>query len=222
LNQQLWDSVDDYFASALIPADPVLAGAAERAREAGLPHIAVSPGQGRLLQLLARIRGARRILEIGTLGGYSAIWLARALPDGGSLLSLEVEPRHAEVARANLAEAGLADRVEVRLGPAAESLAGLVAEQAEPFDFVFIDADKPSNPVYVEFALHLTRPGSVIVIDNVVREGMVADPSSENASVRGVQRAVEMIAAEPRLSATAQQTVGEKGYDGFILAVVGD
>lgn len=222
MNQQLWDSVDEYFASSLIPADPVLAGAAERARAAGLPHIAVSPSQGRLLQLLARIRGARRILEIGTLGGYSAIWLARALPAGGSMLSLEVEPRHAEVARANLADAGLADRVEVRLGPAAESLAALVAAQAEPFDFVFIDADKPSNPVYVEFALHLTRPGGVIVIDNVVRQGEVADPSSEDASVRGVQRAVEMIAAEPRLTATAQQTVGEKGYDGFILAVVGD
>jgi predicted O-methyltransferase YrrM len=222
LNQQLWDSVDEYFESALIPADPVLAGAAERARAAGLPHIAVSPGQGRLLQLLARIRGARRILEVGTLGGYSAIWMARALPADGSLISLEVEPKHAEVARANLAEAGLADRVEVRLGPAAESLAALVAEQSEPFDFVFIDADKPSNPVYLEFALHLTRPGSVIVIDNVVRQGAVAEPGSQDASVRGVQRAVEMIAAEPRLSATAQQTVGEKGYDGFILAVVGD
>ncbi|HEY3873409.1 MAG TPA: O-methyltransferase [Actinocrinis sp.] len=222
MNQQLWDSVDEYFESALIPADPVLAGAAERARAAGLPHIAVSPGQGRLLQLLARIRGARRILEVGTLGGYSAIWMARALPADGSLISLEVEPKHAEVARANLAEAGLADRVEVRLGPAAESLAALVAEQSEPFDFVFIDADKPSNPVYLEFALHLTRPGSVIVIDNVVRQGAVAEPGSQDASVRGVQRAVEMIAAEPRLSATAQQTVGEKGYDGFILAVVGD
>lgn len=228
MNQKLWDSVDEYFESALIPADPVLAGAAERARDAGLPLIAVAPNQGKLLHLIARIHGARRILEIGTLGGYSTIWLARALPDGpdaaqrGSLLTLEVEPRHAEVARANLAAAGLDDRVEVRLGPAADSLATLVAEQAEPFDLVFIDADKPSNPVYLEYALRLTRPGSVIVIDNVVRQGAVADPTSEDASAIGVREAVAMIAAEPRLSATALQTVGEKGYDGFILAVVGD
>jgi predicted O-methyltransferase YrrM len=228
VNDKLWDSVDEYFNSALIPADPVLTGAVERARAAGLPHIAVTPGQGKLLHLIARIHGARRILEIGTLGGYSAIWLARALPDGpdaaqrGSLLSLELEPKHAEVARANLAEAGLADRVEVRIGPAADSLAALVAAQVEPFDFVFIDADKPSNPVYLEYVLRLTRPGSVIVIDNVVRQGAVADPGSEDESVIGVQRAVEMITAEPRLSATALQTVGSKGYDGFILAVVVD
>jgi predicted O-methyltransferase YrrM len=222
MNQKLWDDVDEYFESTLIPADPALAGAVAGSAAAGLPDIAVTASQGKLLHLMARMSGARRILEIGTLGGYSTIWLARALPKDGSLLSLEVEPRHAEVARANVAEAGLADRVEVRLGPAADSLAALVAAQAEPFDFVFIDADKPSNRVYLEHTMHLVRPGSVIVIDNVVRQGAVADPSSENASVKGVWRGVELISAEPRLSATAIQTVGTKGYDGFILAVVGD
>jgi len=220
MSQPMWTAVDDYFNNALIPSDPVLDGARALSMAEGLPDIAVAPNQGRLLNLIARIHGARRILEVGTLGGYSAIWLARALPEDGRLITLELDPHHAEVARANLKSAGLDDRAQVRVGPAADSLAALAEEGAEPFDLVFIDADKPSNPVYLQWALRLSRPGTVIVVDNVVREGAVVEADSTNESVQGVRRLVEVIAAEPRLTATAVQTTGVKGYDGFILALV--
>jgi predicted O-methyltransferase YrrM len=218
--QQTWDAVDDYFNGTLIGSDPVLEAALERSNKAGLPQIAVAPNQGRLLHLLATIAGARRILEVGTLGGYSTIWLARALPDDGTLISLEIDPRHAEIARENLAAAGLADRASVRTGRAADSLAALAAQDAGPFDLVFIDADKQSNAEYVAGALRLSRPGTLIVVDNVVRSGAVADSNSADPGVQGTRRAAELIAREPRLTATAIQTVGVKGYDGFILARV--
>ncbi len=213
----LWTRVDDYLCGTLLPPDPVLDAALARSAAAGLPPIAVAPNQGRMLNLLARIHGARRILEIGTLGGYSSIWLARALPPDGRLVTLEYDPRHAEVARENLATAGLDGVVEVRVGAALDTLPGLVGE---PFDLVFLDADKENNPAYVQWALRLTRPGSVIVADNVVRAGAVADPGSTSPVVAGIRAMHEMIAAEPRLAATAVQTVGAKGHDGFTLALV--
>jgi predicted O-methyltransferase YrrM len=218
--EQRWTAVDAYFTEALVPEDEALTAALKDSDAAGLPQINVAPNQGKLLHLLARVRGARRILEIGTLGGYSTIWLARALPAGGRLVTLEYSPKHAEVARGNLERAGLGEVVEVRVGPAAESLARLAEEDTEPFDFVFIDADKINNPVYLEWSLRLTRPGSVIVCDNVVRGGAVADAESDDPSVRGTRRFIELAAAEPRLDATAVQTVGTKGYDGFALALV--
>jgi predicted O-methyltransferase YrrM len=218
--QDRWTEVDRYYAGLLAPADPALEGALEASREAGLPPINVAPNQGKLLQLLARLRGARAILEIGTLGAYSTIWLARALPGGGRLVSLELDARHAEVARANLAQAGLADRVEVRLGRALDSLARLVEEGAGPFDLVFIDADKESIPDYFALALKLTRAGSLIVVDNVVRGGAIADPKSSDPSVIGLRRFNEIVAAEPRVTAAAIQTVGAKGYDGLALVLV--
>ncbi|HEU4542512.1 MAG TPA: O-methyltransferase [Jiangellaceae bacterium] len=221
MNQQLWTSVDHYITDVLVEPDEALGAALRDSEAAGLPAINVTPNQGKLLHLMARMCGARSILEIGTLGGYSTIWLARALPDGGRLLSLEAEPRHAEVAAANIARAGLANRVEVRVGRALDTLPGVEADGVGPFDLVFIDADKPSNPDYVEWALKLTRPGSVIIVDNVVRGGAVADASSEDSAVRGVRRMNELVAAEPRLTATAIQTVGSKGYDGMLVAVVG-
>nr|WP_035287067.1 O-methyltransferase [Actinokineospora spheciospongiae] len=216
--QERWSAVDGYLVSALLPEDEVLSGALARARAAGLPAIDVAPNQGRLLNLLARTRGARRILEVGTLGGYSAIWLGRALPPGGRLVSLELDEAHAVVARENLAAAGLAGVVEVVVGPALESLPGLVG--GEPFDFVFIDADKPSNPEYFRWALRLTAPGSVIVVDNVVRGGAVADGGSVDPGVVGTRELNRLIAAESRVEATAVQTVGSKGYDGFAYVLV--
>ncbi|SRR5579883_1422693 len=220
MGQETWDAVDDYFEGELIGPDPVLAEALVRSDKAGLPQIAVTASQGKLLHLMAKMTGARRILEVGTLGGYSAIWLARALPDGGRLISLEVEPKHAEVARANLEAAGLADKAQVRVGRGVDSLAALAEEGAEPFDFVFIDADKPSNAQYVAAALLLSHPGTVIVVDNVVREGRVIETDGSNAAVEGVRKVVDLIAREPRLTGTAIQTVGAKGYDGFIVALV--
>ncbi|MGW6602466.1 O-methyltransferase [Streptomyces sp. NPDC055036] len=220
MSQEQWNAVDRYFTDQLAPADEALSAALAASDAAGLPAIAVAPNQGKLLQLLARLQGARTVLEIGTLGGYSTIWLARALPEDGKLISLEYDPRHAEVARANLAHAGLDKIAEVRTGPALETLPVLAAEDAGPFDLVFIDADKANNPHYVEWALKLTRPGSVIIVDNVVRNGAVADPDSTDASVQGTRRAIELMAEHPRLSATAVQTVGSKGYDGFALAHV--
>ncbi len=214
-SRALWDAVDGYFNTALIPRDPALQGALERSREAGLPSIAVAENQGRLLNLLASLMGARRILEVGTLGGYSAIWLARALPADGRLVSLEIDPRHAEVARANLAAAGLADRAEVRLGRGIDLLPAL--EGGEPFDLAFIDADKPSNPDYFAWAMRLVRPGGLIIVDNVVRKGMVADASSQDANVIGVRRLVDRVAAEPRAEALVLQTVGDKGHDGLMF-----
>jgi len=221
MTQQLWTSVDQYYSDVLVKQDEVLDAALRDSDAAGLPPINVTPNQGKLLHLMARICGARSILEIGTLGGYSTIWLARALPDGGRLVTLEAEPRYAEVATANIARAGLADRVEVRIGRALDTLPELEADGHGPFDLVFIDADKPSNPDYVEWALKITRPGSVIIVDNVVRGGEVADSGSEDSAVLGVRRMNELIAADQRLAATAIQTVGSKGYDGLLVALVG-
>jgi predicted O-methyltransferase YrrM len=215
-----WTKVDEFLNGKLVGRDPGLEAALRAAAAAGLPAIQVTPTQGKLLQLLARAIGARRILEIGTLGGYSAIWLARALPAGGRLITLEVDPRHAEVARANIARAGLADLAEVRLGPALEILPRLAGEGAAPFDLIFIDADKPNNPEYFRRAVRLARRGSLIVVDNVVRGGAVADAGSEDASVIGSRRLIEAVAAEPLVSATALQTVGAKGHDGFALILV--
>ncbi|MFI9328918.1 O-methyltransferase [Kitasatospora sp. NPDC052868] len=217
MSQQTWDAVDAYFSEALVGHDPALEAAVAAADEAGLPPIAVAPNQGKLLHLLALTQGARRILEVGTLGGYSAIWLARALPADGELITLEIDPTHAGVARGNLARAGLEKIAEVRLGRAADSLAALVESGAEPFDLVFIDADKPSNPEYFTWALKLTRPGSLIIVDNVVRGGAVADADSTDPATVGTRRLHELIAAEPRVSGTSIQTVGTKGYDGFTL-----
>ncbi|GJF34027.1 O-methyltransferase [Kitasatospora sp. NE20-6] len=217
MSQQQWTAVDDYITGILIGADPVLDAAQAAADAAGLPQIAVSAPQGRQLQILAETLGARRILEVGTLGGYSAIWMARALPADGRLVTLEIDPRHAEVARGNLHHAGFAAIAEVRLGPAADSLRQLADDGAEPFDLVFVDADKASNPLYFAWALRLTRPGSLIVVDNTVRDGAVADAGSADPSVVGVRRLHEAVAAEPRVSATTVQTVGAKGYDGFTL-----
>lgn len=220
MNQDQWTAVDRYFGETLAPTDAALEAALQASAAAGLPAISVSPPQGKLLHLLARIHGARRILEIGTLGGYSTIWLARALPAGGRLVTLEIEPRHAEVARGNLERAGFAQQTEVRVGPALETLPKLAAEGGAPFDLVFIDADKVNIPAYFTWALKLTRPGAVIIVDNVVRNGAVIDPASSDPSVQGVRRLNAMLAAEPRVSATSIQTVGAKGYDGFTLALV--
>jgi predicted O-methyltransferase YrrM len=213
-----WTAVDRYLTELLVPPDPALEAALEANAAAGLPPHDVSPAQGKLLHLLARLQGARTILEIGTLGGYSTIWLARALTPGGRVVTLEADPRHAEVARANLARAGLADVVELRIGAALETLPLLAA--AAPFDLIFIDADKPSNPDYLRWALRLSRRGSLIVADNVVRDGAVVDEQSADPSVRGVRDMLALMGAEPRLAATAIQTVGIKGYDGFVLALV--
>ncbi|WP_020574252.1 O-methyltransferase [Actinopolymorpha alba] len=217
---QLWNDVDDYFTTLLAPNDDTLAAALRESEAAGLPSINVAPNQGKLLQILAQIQGARRILEIGTLGGYSTIWLGRALPVDGQLITLEYDLTHAEVARRNLARAGLDKIAEVRVGPALESLPKLADENPEPFDFVFVDADKVNNSHYVEWAVKLTRPGSLIVVDNVVRGGAVADAGSGDPSVQGTRAALELIASHPKLSGTALQTVGSKGYDGFALARV--
>jgi predicted O-methyltransferase YrrM len=220
MTQEQWTAVDRYLTDLLVPPDPALDAALQASAAAGLPPIHVSPNQGKLLLLLARVRGARTILEIGTLGGYSTIWLARALPAGGRLVTLEADPKHAEVARANIARAGLADVVELRLGQALDTLAQLAAEGRGPFDLIFIDADKPSYPDYLAWALQFSRRGSLIIADNVVRDGAVADAASDDPRVQGVRRFNELLAAEPRVSATAIQTVGSKGYDGFAIALV--
>ena len=219
MSQTQWSAVDAYFNGRLSPDDPVLDAALDASDAAGLPQIAVAANQGKLLMLLAQTVGARRILEVGTLGGYSAIWLARALPADGRLISLELDPKHAAVATANLARAGFADRAEVRVGPAIAALPRLEQEKAGPFDLVFIDADKPSNADYFAWALKLTRPGSLIVVDNVVRRGAVTDAGGD-ANVQGVRRLADLISEEPRVDATALQTVGDKGYDGFLIARV--
>ncbi|MCE3030747.1 MULTISPECIES: O-methyltransferase [Streptomyces] len=215
--QQLWDDVDDYFINTLSPDDEALRAALRENDAAGLPPIGVTAAQGKLLQLLAQVQGARTILEIGTLGGYSTIWLARALPEDGRLVTLEYSARHAEVATRNIARAGLDRVAQVRVGPALESLPKLADENPAPFDLVFIDADKANNAHYVEWALRLTRAGSLIVLDNVVRGGRVADPGTTDPDVVGTRTAIELIASHPRLSGTAIQTVGTKGYDGFAL-----
>ncbi len=218
ITEAMWGAVDDFFDAGLGLSDPELDAAREASAAAGLPDISVSPAMGRMLQFFARLTGARNILEIGTLGGYSTIWLARALPDGGRLVSLELDPEHARVARDNVAKAGLGDVVDVRVGPALETLPRLAAEG--PFDLAFIDADKVNNPHYFRHALEMARPGSVIIVDNVVREGKVADANAHDPSVEGVRRLTELVAADPRVTATAIQTVGLKGHDGFMIAMV--
>jgi predicted O-methyltransferase YrrM len=215
-----WNAVDDYYVATLLEDDPILASVLAASDEGGLPPIAVSALQGRLLNLLARSLGARRILELGTLGGYSTIWLGRALGRDGRLVSAELDPHHAEVARANLACAGLADRVEVRVGPAADTLRALAEELADPFDLVFIDADKGGYSEYFELTLPLVRPGSVIVADNVVRAGEVARGDATDSATLGIRAFLGRVAGEPRVEATVIQTVGAKGHDGFAYIVV--
>lgn len=217
---ELWQAVDGFIAGHLLAPDAALEAALGAGEAAGLPPIGVAPNQGKLLHLLVALAGARRVLEVGTLAGYSTIWMARALPPGGRLVSLEVDDGHARIARDNLAAAGLAETVEVRVGPALESLDAMIASGEAPFDLVFLDADKEHNADYVERSLLLTGPGRVIVVDNVVRGGAVLDGSSTDAAVRGTRRLFEYLAGEPRLSATAVQTVGAKGHDGFVLARV--
>ncbi|EMD28469.1 O-methyltransferase [Amycolatopsis azurea] len=216
MSQQLWSEVDDYLSGVLVPSDPALEAARLASDRAGLPQIAVAPNQGKLLNLLAGMVGARSILEIGTLGGYSTIWLARALPPRGRLVSLEFDPKHAEVARGNIDAAGLGELVEIRVGRALDLLPAVEG----PLDLVFIDADKVNTSAYFEASLKLVRPGGVIVVDNVVRGGAVANAASEDPNVQGIRRLHEVIAAEPRVDATAFQTVGVKGYDGLTIALV--
>ncbi|HZY62144.1 MAG TPA: O-methyltransferase [Edaphobacter sp.] len=217
---ELWKAVDRYLSDRLVASDSALEEALAANAAAELPAIDVAPNQGKLLHLQALATGARSILEIGTLGGYSTIWLARALPEGGRLLTLEANPKHAEVARKNISRAGLSNVVTLRLGPALDTLPQLVEENAEPFDLIFIDADKPNIPNYLTWSLKLSRKGTVILIDNVVRDGEILDASSSDANVQGVRRLFDMLHDEPRLQSTALQTVGSKGYDGFAMAVV--
>jgi predicted O-methyltransferase YrrM len=220
MNQEQWNRVDDYLNQLFVQPDEALDAALAASAAAGLPAVQVSPTQGKLLHLLARLRQARTILEIGTLGGYSAIWLARALPPDGRLVTLESDDRHAEVALDNLARARLSNVVQLRLGRALDTLPQIAAEGGGPFDVIFIDADKPNNPQYLDWALRLSRPGTLIVGDNVVRSGAVIDSSNVDPSVQGVRQFNELLAAERRVSATAIQTVGSKGYDGFAVAIV--
>lgn len=217
MNEELWSQVDHHIDSLFVPTDSSLDDALLDSTAAGLPPINVAPNQGKLLELLARITRSRRILEIGTLGGYSTIWMARALPDNGELISLELDLKHAAVARKNIDRAGFGSKVDIRVGPAADSLRDLISEGVEPFDFVFIDADKEGYPDYFTLALELSRAGTVIVADNVVRNGAVADPASSDERVQGVQRFLELAAAHERVEGTVIQTVGSKGYDGFAL-----
>jgi predicted O-methyltransferase YrrM len=218
--QETWTAVDAYVSELLAPHDEALAAALESSEEAGLPPIQVSPPQGKLLYILAKLIGASSVLEFGTLGGYSTIWLARALPEGGKLITIEADPRYAEVAERNIARAGLGGIVDLRLGPALDLLPGLEAEGAGPFDLTFIDADKVHSPEYFAWALECSHPGSLIVCDNVVRDGALADPDNEDPAIQAQRRLHEMLAAEPRVEATTIQTVGGKGYDGFDIARV--
>ncbi|KLU24634.1 methyltransferase [Caballeronia mineralivorans PML1(12)] len=220
MSQERWSAVDEYFARVLVPSDPALDATLKTSAESGLRAINVAPNQGKFLHLLAKIKGARRILEIGTLGGYSTIWLARALPADGTLVSMEVNPGHAEIARKNIETAGLSSVVTVMVGPAVRSLERLIEDKVEPFDLVFIDADKESNPDYLKLSVKLSRPGTVIVGDNVVRSGRVADEKDNDTDVLGVRSFLELLAADSRLTSTAVQTVGSKGWDGFSISVL--
>jgi len=220
MNQAIWSAVDNYFCDTLIPTDTTLTQALKDSDAAGLPQHHVAPNQGKFLHLLVKMQGARRILEFGTLGGYSTIWLARALPEGGRVVTLEANPQAAAIAAANIARAGVSHLVDIRIGKALDTLPLLEQEGLGPFDFIFIDADKPNNPHYLEWSLKLSRPGTVIIGDNVVRNGAVADAESQDANVQGVRRFFELMAVNPRLSATAIQTVGSKGFDGFSMAIV--
>lgn len=219
MDHEVWTKVDQWFDERLVGADPVLEAAVEATRAAGIPEIQVSPTQGKFLMLLAAAVGARSVLEVGTLAGYSTIWLARGLAAGGRVVTLERNEKHAEIARSNLQRAGVADRSQVRVGDAVDSLKQLIAERAD-FDLVFIDADKKGYPAYLTAALQLTHTGSVIVADNVVRDGRVLDEATSDADLRGIRRFIEMLAAEPRLLSTAMQTVGERGHDGFSISRV--
>ena len=218
--EKKWKDVDYYFCDNLLTDDPVLSATLESSDAAGLPPIAVTPNQGKLLQLFVEMIGARSILEVGTLGGYSTIWMARALPPDGRSVTLEVDPKHAEVARKNFARAGLAKMIEIRIGSALDTLPRLLGEQKGPFDLIFIDADKENNAGYFDWAVRLSRPGGLIIVDNVVRDGEVVNAKSKDASVQGVRRFVEQLSKDSRVTATAIQTVGTKGYDGFAIARV--
>jgi predicted O-methyltransferase YrrM len=220
MSEHLWSAVDDYICDLFVGEDPILAATLAASEAAGLPAIAVAPNQGKLLHLLARLQGARTILEVGTLGGYSTIWLARALPADGRLITLEASAKHAAVARANIERAGLAAIVDLRLGPAIETLPQLAAEGRAPFDLIFIDADKESNADYFRWALKLARQGSLIIVDNVVRDGKVIEAESRDPMVTGTRRLYEAMATEPQVSATVIQTVGRKGHDGLAIALV--
>jgi len=220
MNQSTWTAVDTYFEKAFIPQDEVLEAALTASDVADLPQINVAPNQGKLLMLLAKSMNAQHILEVGTLGGYSTIWLARALGPDGRIITLEMDPKHAEVAQNNIAHAGFADQVDVRIGVAVETLQAMTTEDLLPFDFVFIDADKENNTNYFNYALHMSRPGTVIIMDNVVRQGKVIDADHPDSRVKGVRAFVERVANEPRVIATALQTVGDKGYDGFAMLLV--
>jgi predicted O-methyltransferase YrrM len=220
MTQQLWTAVDDYINDLFIASDPVLEATLAASEAAGLPSISVSPTEGKLLMLLAQLHGARTILEIGTLGGYSTIWLARGLPPGGTMISLEASPKHAEVARANIALAGLEKVVEVRVGPALETLPILASEARAPFDLIFIDANKDNYPEYLTWALELSRRGTLIIADNVIRDGEVLDSATTDPRVEGTRRFNQQLASEPRVTATIMQTVGRKGYDGIAVAIV--
>jgi predicted O-methyltransferase YrrM len=220
MTQEMWTAVDHYIEETLVPADPVLEAALAASSAAGLPGIAVAPNQGKQLMILAQAIGAKKILEIGSLGAYSTLWLARALPKDGRLITLEADPKHAEVARRNIENAGFGQVAELRLGKALDALPKLAAEGLGPFDMIFIDADKDNYPGYLEWAVKLSRPGSLIIADNVIRDGRVADANDPDPRVQGVRRMYEMAAKEPALNATAIQTVGSKGYDGFLIAVV--
>ena len=218
--KEIWKQVDRYFADALIAPDDDFNKALDANRNAELPAIDVTPLQGKFLEVLVRLTNARRVLEIGTLGGYSTLWIARAIPPDGLVVTLELEPRHAEIATNNFVDAGLADRVDLRVGAASETLAALVKERVAPFDVIFIDADKSSYPEYLQWSLKLSRPGTLIVADNVVRDGKVIDPESPDPNIQGVRRFTEMVASETRLRSTVLQTVGSKGYDGFAISIV--
>jgi predicted O-methyltransferase YrrM len=222
MSQYIWTAVDNYFGDLLIPSDPALDAALQASVAAGLPSIQVSPSQGKLLHLIARIQGARNILEIGTLGGYSTIWMARAIPENGRVLTLEADPKHADVARKNFSQAGVAGKVELRLGKALETLPQVASEGLGPFDLFFIDANKNNMPEYFEWALKLSHPGSVMIADNVVRNGAVLDTNTNDADIQGVRRFTEMLAKEERVTATTLQTVGSKGYDGLTLILVNE
>jgi predicted O-methyltransferase YrrM len=217
---EVWTTVDEYITDLVVQPDAALNAAVDATAAAGMPAIAVSAPQGKLLHLLARLAAARRILELGTLGGYSTIWMARALPADGRLISLEADPRHAEVARADLAAAGVDGLVEVRVGPALETLPKLAEEGVGPFDLIFVDADKANIPEYFDWSVRLSRPGTAIIVDNVVRNGAILDDSGEKPDVVGVRRLHELLATDSRVDATTIQTVGAKGYDGFTLAIV--
>ncbi|RUX21169.1 O-methyltransferase [Mesorhizobium sp. M2A.F.Ca.ET.042.01.1.1] len=220
MSSKTWAAVDDYIVSSLFEADPVLDAVLRANRDQGLPAIDVSPAQGKLLSLLVRIRGAKTVLEVGTLGGYSTIWMARGLPADGKVVTLELDPHHARVARSNFERAGVSGKVDLRIGSALQSLAALVDENAGPFDLIFIDADKPNNPNYLDWAMKLSRSGTVIVCDNVIRDGAVVKKNSGDVNVEGARAAFSFIGGEKRLDGTAIQTVGAKGYDGFAIAIV--